>query len=342
MRQRFRVKTVFLDTYQLGPYNNSRNLTFEILNQTKANVVVVNDSRHTVADHWPDSLMHDFPNRLYQVENIDAKLQSAPENMTVNYKSRVRYASERVGNQINVNTEQLKFTNIEPVSRVRAVELAELSKSLREIVVLGSFWSHEFSLAADIARKLAPKYDVIIAPRHNEPETLDELMRELKNQELKYGFRSKQNTFEENPIILLDTLGELREFYALGKVNIVGGGFVKEAKRGGHNPLESLVYGIPTVIGPDYDNHTQTVEQFGQTPFLKISETNNIINVMAAFDEAISFQESDVFASNVFGLQKYLRKSANITRKAVNSVVKHIKEYESAQNLLLPGSTPPL
>jgi 3-deoxy-D-manno-octulosonic-acid transferase len=48
-------------------------------------------------------------------------------------------------------------------------------------------------------------------------------------------------------ILLLDTIGELQDFYALGDVAFVGGSLVDA---GGHNLLEPARFGKPVLFGP--------------------------------------------------------------------------------------------
>jgi len=56
-------------------------------------------------------------------------------------------------------------------------------------------------------------------------------------------------------VILLDTIGELAQFYSIGEVIFVGGSLVNI---GGHNILEPLVYKKPVIFGP----YTQNVSGF--------------------------------------------------------------------------------
>jgi len=58
-------------------------------------------------------------------------------------------------------------------------------------------------------------------------------------------------------VLLLDTLGELAAAYGEGSVALVGGGW---AWHGGHNPLEPVRWGVPTLLGPGYDNFKDVVE----------------------------------------------------------------------------------
>jgi 3-deoxy-D-manno-octulosonic-acid transferase len=48
-------------------------------------------------------------------------------------------------------------------------------------------------------------------------------------------------------VVLLDTLGELLDFYAMGDVAFVGGTLVEV---GGHNLLEPAALGLPVLAGP--------------------------------------------------------------------------------------------
>lgn len=57
-------------------------------------------------------------------------------------------------------------------------------------------------------------------------------------------------------ILLLDTLGELAAAYAEGTVALVGGGW---DGAGGHNPLEPVQAGVPTLLGPGFANFEDLV-----------------------------------------------------------------------------------
>jgi len=57
-------------------------------------------------------------------------------------------------------------------------------------------------------------------------------------------------------VLLLDTLGDLPAAYAEGTVALVAGGWTAP---GGHNPLEPVRAGLPTLIGPGYANFEDLV-----------------------------------------------------------------------------------
>jgi 3-deoxy-D-manno-octulosonic-acid transferase len=78
----------------------------------------------------------------------------------------------------------------------------------------------------------------------------------------------------EVEVLLLDTLGELAAAYGEGTAALVGGGW---AWHGGHNPLEPVVWGLPTLIGPGYDNFQDLVEPL---------RASGLVQVVAAPDLA--------------------------------------------------------
>jgi 3-deoxy-D-manno-octulosonic-acid transferase len=67
-------------------------------------------------------------------------------------------------------------------------------------------------------------------------------------------------------------MGELAGAYRLGHVAIVGGGW---RSKGGHNPLEPLRWGVPTLIGPGFSNFADIVGpllESGQAPLRVVGE----------------------------------------------------------------------
>jgi 3-deoxy-D-manno-octulosonic-acid transferase len=59
-------------------------------------------------------------------------------------------------------------------------------------------------------------------------------------------------------ILIVDTTGELRDWYALGTVNFVGKSLTGI---GGQNPVEPALTGKPVIFGPHMENFQTVVEQ---------------------------------------------------------------------------------
>lgn len=88
---------------------------------------------------------------------------------------------------------------------------------------------------------------LIIAPRH--PERFQIVAKIIEEAGFKVKQYSKNEMLESlNDIYLLDTIGQLANFYSIASLAFVGGSF---ANIGGHNLLEPYLYAVPVVCGPN-------------------------------------------------------------------------------------------
>jgi 3-deoxy-D-manno-octulosonic-acid transferase len=100
--------------------------------------------------------------------------------------------------------------------------------------------------AHERVRRVQPDALLIIAPRH--PPRFAEVSASLEQRGIRFARRSRDERCEsETGVLLLDTLGELVEFYAAADVVFVGGSLVPV---GGHNLLEPAALGRAIVTGP--------------------------------------------------------------------------------------------
>lgn len=116
----------------------------------------------------------------------------------------------------------------------------------------------EQSVLAAHARVLQrfPDALLLLAPRH--PERFRPTAARCRA----YGFNTRQRSEEGLPgadtqCFVIDTLGELLQFYASTDVAFVAGSLVPI---GGHNTLEAAALGIPVLIGP----HTFNFEEISE------------------------------------------------------------------------------
>lgn len=104
-------------------------------------------------------------------------------------------------------------------------------------------------------RKIEPKLLLVLIPRH--PERGDALAEQLRSVGLSAPRRS-QGEFPgaDDPVYLVDTLGELIDLYGAADLVWIGGSFVA---RGGHNPIEAAAWGRPIIVGPHMENFFDTL-----------------------------------------------------------------------------------
>src|SRR5690606_24523984 len=120
-----------------------------------------------------------------------------------------------------------------------------------EPVIAGSTRPGEEALLLQAFRSLRrarPDARLVLAPRH--PERAEEVAALLKRERVKFVRHSQGASAADADALLLDTLGELKDFYAIATPNgvaWVGGSF---RDFGGQNPLEPAALGVPVLFGP--------------------------------------------------------------------------------------------
>jgi 3-deoxy-D-manno-octulosonic-acid transferase len=124
--------------------------------------------------------------------------------------------------------------------------------STRPILFGGSTHPGEEEILAEVYLKLRiqfPTLLLIMAPRH--VERTRDISAKLRLLGLRITLRSDAMPVESTDCLLLDTTGELRDWYSVATVVFVGKSL---GARGGQNPIEPIVAGKPVIFGPHMEN----------------------------------------------------------------------------------------
>ncbi|MFH0918083.1 MAG: 3-deoxy-D-manno-octulosonic acid transferase [Candidatus Omnitrophota bacterium] len=135
---------------------------------------------------------------------------------------------------------------------------------LDKLLVCGSTHPKEEKLIIAAYRELLlffPNLKLLIAPRH--PERGQEISRLASDNCFLPVFISKVSaacpTCINSPVFILDTIGELFNYYSAADIVFVGGSLVKQ---GGHNILEPVSLKKPVIFGPYMFNFRDISELF--------------------------------------------------------------------------------
>ena len=147
-------------------------------------------------------------------------------------------------------TGNLKFDFAVPANvKTKGAELRELYAAGRQVWVAGSTHAGEEAIVLEAhreVRKTHPGTILVLVPRH--PQRFNEVASWLEKQNARFIRHSQPSARTPDlEIVLVDTLGELLDFYAMGDVAFVGGTLVEV---GGHNLLEPAALGVPVLAGP--------------------------------------------------------------------------------------------
>jgi 3-deoxy-D-manno-octulosonic-acid transferase len=155
--------------------------------------------------------------------------------------------------------EALGAHNVKVVGNIKFAGLEAPRQKLRKpdglLVCAGSTHQGEERLILDAfvaLKQRSPDAKLLLAPRHPERFEMLHGMAEAYavSKEWRYTRYSDDKSLESD-LILIDSLGELIDLYAISDIVVLGGAF---EPIGGHNAAEAAQFGCKIISGPHYFN----------------------------------------------------------------------------------------
>ncbi len=161
-------------------------------------------------------------------------------------------------------------------------ELHELARALGisgdcPVWVAGSTHEGEEGVLLDVFVQLRERFGdlrMVIAPRYVERAGRVAALADERG--LSYGLRT--SGVADEPVAILDTVGELAQVYRLASVVFVGGSFVK---RGGQNIIEPAACGKPVMFGPYMENFRDSVRALRGRGGIQVSDPDRLRRTLA-------------------------------------------------------------
>lgn len=171
----------------------------------------------------------------------------------------------------------------------RASQLIERSNHLdfldeflanKKCLVVGSSWPEDISVMKNWLNSNSQNenYKVIIAPHEVHSNAIKQLIDQLDHPVQLYSEIEKNKVVEETTILIIDSIGKLTLAYSYASIAYVGGAM---GTKGLHNILEAATFGIPVVIGKNYEKFPEAgkLEDLGGLFSIENKqEFNEIIN----------------------------------------------------------------
>ena len=127
------------------------------------------------------------------------------------------------------------------------------------VLLAGSTFAGEERIVAEVFRELRAEYPdlfLILVPRH--AERTEAVIADLRPLGLRLARRTAAPESGADALIV-DTTGELRDWYALATVVFIGKSLTST---GGQNPVEAVMAGKPVVFGPHMENFQPIVSRW--------------------------------------------------------------------------------
>lgn len=143
-------------------------------------------------------------------------------------------------------------------------------------IIFGSTWAKDEELISSFINQNKQDIRYIIVPHDIKEKNIARLESSLKKKSVRYT-KSTTTEIKNSEVFIIDTIGLLTRIYRYADIAYVGGGF----GAGIHNILEPATYGLPVIIGPEY-------EKFKEARDLVSQKSCMVVTNQATFDQAMN------------------------------------------------------
>jgi 3-deoxy-D-manno-octulosonic-acid transferase len=144
-------------------------------------------------------------------------------------------------------------------------------------IVIGSSWPEDETVLIPYINKNASKdLKFIIAPHNINKVQIDNITKKLAVDYVLFS-EMKNKSINDYPIFIIDTIGLLSKIYSYANIAYVGGAM---GNTGLHNILEPAVFGIPIIIGNNYDKFPEAKTMIKNGGVFTINNTTSLENTL--------------------------------------------------------------
>lgn len=168
--------------------------------------------------------------------------------------------------------------------------ISQFDTSSSTIWVAGGTGTDEEKLLLGTYKKLKQNYEnlkLVLVPR--KPERFNEVAQLITASDfsfIKYSdYKNAENkaSKDDYDIILVNTMGDLRNFYSIADIVFIGRSLVP---MGGSDMIESAALAKPTIFGPHTFNFKQTVHALlAEGGAIQVKDTDHLYRTIASFIE---------------------------------------------------------
>lgn len=182
-------------------------------------------------------------------------------------------------------------------------------------LVTGSTWPEDEQLIVPYINSSQKQVKYILVPHDIKPAHIRSLTKSIKKPVTVYSQLSETSDFDFS-VLVVDSIGLLTSLYSFAQIAYVGGGFAT----GLHNTLEPAVYGIPVLIGPQFEGFREAEELVARKGILTVQDKRTFRETcdMLFDDEALRKETGLINAS-------YIQNNVGATTKIVAYLMELLK-----------------
>lgn len=240
---------------------------------------------------------------LFAFEHIFTQNETSKKLLeSINYKNVTISGDtrfDRVSNQLNTDNN---------------LDFIKAFKDNKLCIVIGSSWPEDESLIIEFINNYSgTPIKFIIAPHNIKSKQIENIQTNLKKPAILFTQKEKKD-LSQYDVFILDTIGLLSKAYSYADIAYIGGAM---GNTGLHNILEPAVFGVPIIIGKNYQKFP---EAFDMIKNKGVKSVSNITELGTELNSLINDQESRLTTGNqnadfikknkgaVIQIMQYLRK----------------------------------
>lgn len=219
-----------------------------------------------------------FEHFFVQDENSEALLKDIGfTNITLSGDTRF----DRVSHQIEMDND-LKF--------------ADEFKGNSLCIVCGSTWPEDEAILLDYINIAPNNVKFIIAPHKIEATKIAEFSSKILKKTVLHSNKDEVN-LSAYDVLIIDCIGLLSKLYSYADIAYVGGAM---GKTGLHNILEPATFGLPIVIGKNYDEFPEAIRLRSLAGLFSVSSAEECSQILEKLVENDSFRSATGMISGHF------------------------------------------
>jgi len=164
------------------------------------------------------------------------------------------------------------------------IDFIEKFKGNNVCVVAGSTWPEDEKMLTKYINETGSDVKYIIAPHNIKSAQINSLKKSINKNVILFS-EKEHHDLSQFQVLILDTIGLLSKAYSYASIAFVGGAV---GTTGLHNTLEPAVFGIPIIIGSNYEKFPEAhdmIKEGGMIAFTDQSEFDDILNALIGNDQ---------------------------------------------------------
>lgn len=207
---------------------------------------------------------------------------------------------DRVSHQIEMNN-TLKF--------------AKEFKGDALCIVCGSTWPEDEAVLLDYINSAPRNVKFIIAPHKIEQSKIEAFTEKLYKQKVILHSQKDDVNLAEYSVLIIDCIGLLTKLYSYADIAYVGGAM---GRTGLHNILEPATFGVPIIIGKNYNEFPEAIRLRNLAGLFSISNPLELSDVLTKLVSDANYRKKTGMISGHF-----VNSNTGATNKVLDYIAKH-------------------